>query len=166
MSFLPQIYKAEYDAAKNDNEQLYELLVTPLHEELYKQGSFDFMEGLTDGQQLLLAFDYIRGQVGQGGFIQLLHNGYVGLLPELPKKLIMIGDSDMAKIIDDVLVLFVQNHEALLAEISPQEFAKLYLSLPAFAPLDKAYENRRAITEGLLMDYARKNIHNFATIVE
>lgn len=164
MAFLPEISGNAFLDAKDNDEQLFELLATPLHEGLYHYGSFDFMDKLSDGQQMLLAFDYLRAQVGQGGFIQFLHNGYVGLLPELPRQLNMIGETEMAQLIDDVLKLFVDHHEVLLADISPQDFAKLYTSLPAFVPLDKSFEQYRQNTEHLLMEYARQNITQFASI--
>ncbi|RZA15885.1 MAG: DUF4375 domain-containing protein, partial [Proteobacteria bacterium] len=37
------------------------------------------MDELSEGQQLFLAYDYLRTQVLQGGFLQFVVNGYVGL---------------------------------------------------------------------------------------
>src|ERR1700748_1325267 len=108
-NFLPLVNsEAIKDAITSGNdEQLYDLLVQPLHEELYKRQTFDFLDELSDGQQLLLTYDYLRMQVGQGGFIQFIHNGYVGLLPSMIEQLYKEGADEMARVLDDVLKVYV-----------------------------------------------------------
>lgn len=85
-SFLPEIphHTIKDVIATADDNLLFELLVQPLHEELYKRNDFDFLDDLSDMQQMLLTYDYIRAQVGQGGFIQFLANGYAPLLINMP----------------------------------------------------------------------------------
>ena len=84
--FLPTISLSELIALQEENqiEAIYEQLVLPLHEELYKQQDFSFIETLSPGQELLIRYDYVRMQVLQGGFIQLIQNGYVNLLLSMP----------------------------------------------------------------------------------
>lgn len=126
----------------------------PIHEELYKQQDFAFIETLSPGQELLLRYDYVRMQVVQGGFIQLLQNGYVGLLPPLPEMLTQVGAPEMAKVIDDVLRVFSLNNEALSKETTVEEFARLYDEFKEFEALDAAFERLNAPTEIILVDYA------------
>src|ERR1035437_2274111 len=104
-NFLPEVSMdaIRKASASADNNELYDLLTLPLHEELYRRKTFDFLDDLSDGQQLLLAYDYTRMQVGQGGFIQFIQNGYIGLLPSMIEQLSKIGADDMAKVLDDVL---------------------------------------------------------------
>ncbi len=164
MPFLPSISAQVFEAAKADDAALYELLTAPLHVGLYKAGSFDFLDELNDAQQLLLCFDYLRNQVLQGGFIQLLHNGYVGLLPEMPRQLEAVKNDEMAALIDEVLKHYVAHHETLEAELSPEAFAKLYVSLPAFIPLDERFEKLQPETMHKLMEFAREKPELFAAI--
>jgi hypothetical protein len=81
-NYLPEIKKADWERLKDgeDREAYFDLLAQPLHEELFRRKDFVFLDDLSEGQQLLLSFDYMRQQVMQGGFIQLLQNGYIGLL--------------------------------------------------------------------------------------
>ena len=98
--FLPKIDEEALNEALAAEHPyvLMGALVEPLHEELYRRQTFDFMEELTEGQQLILCFDYVMMQVKGGGFLQLLHNGYAGLLIDLPEQLKAIqrelGNSD------------------------------------------------------------------------
>ena len=57
--FLPKISADAFKEkqASPDADDLYELLVTPLHEELYKRQTFAFFDELSPGQQLALCTD-------------------------------------------------------------------------------------------------------------
>ena len=99
-NFLPKISIKWLNTAYKAGEfaDLYDAVVQPLHEELYRRQTFDFLDDLSDGQQLLLTYDYIRMQVGQGGFIQFIENGYIGLLPAAITQLISIEAEEMAQV--------------------------------------------------------------------
>lgn len=155
-SFLPQLSLSDLTELrrKGDFPALFEALVMPIHEELYKRQDFSFIETLSPGQELLLRYDYVRMQVMQGGFIQLLQNGYVGLLPPLPEMLSQVGAAEMAQVIDDVLRVFALNNEALSRETTVEEFARLYEEFKEFEALDASFESLNAETEIILVDYA------------
>ncbi|HYD21398.1 MAG TPA: DUF4375 domain-containing protein, partial [Flavipsychrobacter sp.] len=110
-SFLPHIpaQVLKEKMASNDPVELFETLVEPIHEELYRRQDFTFIDQLSVGQQLMVSYDYVRMQVMQGGFIQLIQNGYIGILLPMPAWLQDIGAGDMAKVIDDVLKVYVLN---------------------------------------------------------
>ena len=162
-NFLPAIdrnaIKQAHDNGKYD--ELYELLVEPLHEELYKRQRFDFIDELSDGQQLLLAYDYLRTQVGQGGFIQFIQNGYVGLLPSMVEQLHAIGGAEMAQVLDDVLKVYVLNSALLSRPTTVEEFAKLYDEFKEFELIDQRYYRLNLPTEKLMLDYAATHADEF-----
>ena len=113
--FLPEINKQALDKAKDANnyDDIYDILAQPLHEELYRRQSFSFLDELSAGQQVLLFYDYVRTQVGQGGFIQFIQNGYISLLPQMVIWLDDMHITEMAAILDDVLKVYVLNRELL-----------------------------------------------------
>jgi hypothetical protein len=164
-TFLPAISMDDIRKAQasTDENELYDLLAQPLHEELYRRKSFDFMDELSDGQQLLLAYDYARMQVGQGGFIQFIQNGYIGLLPGMIAQLYKIGADDMAKVLDDVLKVFVLNKDMLGKSTTVEEFAKLYDELQEFEGIDERFRNLNGPTVKLMLDYAMKHLDEFVT---
>ncbi len=166
-SFLPKIKRAELEANKGAGKEdaLYDLFAQPLHEELYKRQDFDFLDELSEGQELMLSYDYVRMQVMQGGFIQLIENGYVGLLMDMPEWLNMIGAKDMAKLIDDALKVYVLNKEMLEKSNTPEEFAKLYDELKEFEILDENFTHLNDDTNRKILQYAIDNIDEFAIVV-
>lgn len=167
--FLPHITLAQLKNAQlatADPNEFYDLLCQPLHEELYHRQDFSFFDELSQGQQMLICYDYIQNHVLQGGFIQLIQNGYVNMLAPMPQWLLTVGDEQMAQVIDDALKAYVQNRDVLDKESSVQEFALLYEQLPVFHPLDKLFEEFHPKTVNLMLQYAGFHIEEFAVIVE
>ena len=154
--FLPTISLSELIALQEENqiEAIYEQLVLPLHEELYKQQDFSFIETLSPGQELLIRYDYVRMQVLQGGFIQLIQNGYVNLLLSMPLMLKQVGAVEMGQLLDDVLKVFSLNYEGLSKETSVEEFAKLYEEYTEFEELDARFAQENGATEKAIVSYA------------
>jgi hypothetical protein len=146
-------------------EELFEFLVEPIHEELYRRQDFTFIDQLSEGQQLLVSYDYVRLQVLQGGFIQLIQNGYIGILPPMPAWLQTIGAAEMAKLIDDVLKVYVLNRELLDKSTTVEEFARLYDELGEFAILDEQFSRLNEPTIQLMIDNARKNLVDYVKLV-
>ncbi|MBS1588557.1 MAG: DUF4375 domain-containing protein [Bacteroidetes bacterium] len=161
--FLPIINKEDFDRIKESNIKgaLFSLLVAPLHEELNRRQTFDFLEDLSNGQKLFLSFDYVKDQVFQGGFIQLLANGYVGLLPEMPAWLTMMMANEMAQLIDDVLKSYVEKVSFFKDELSTQAFAQLYSELPEFDLLEKRFHSCYDPTINAMEKYAIDNLNLF-----
>ena len=163
-NFLPLVDKEKINLAYKNlmYDEVYEMLVEPLHEELYKRQTFDFIDELSDGQQLLLAYDYLRTQVGQGGFIQFIQNGYIGLLPSMIEQLMKIGSKEMAVVLDDVLKVYVLNMEQLGRQTTVEEFAKLYEEFKEFEIIDQRYMELNLATEKNMLDYAIQHLNEFS----
>lgn len=119
------------------------------------------MDELTEGQQLLLSYDYLWQQVGQGGFIQLLANGYVGLLPDMPRWLQLVAAPEMALVIDDVVRVYVLNVHLFTPDMSTQQFAKLYDELREFELLDARFHQYHDATIAAIVNYAKTHLQDF-----
>jgi hypothetical protein len=164
-NFLPFINEDKIRSAQQagDNNELYDLLVQPLHEELYRRQTFNFLDDLSEGQQMLLTYDYLRMQTGQGGFIQFIQNGYAGLLPDLIEQLMKIGGNEMAKLLDDVLKVYVLNRELFIKAQSVAEFAQLYDELKEFEILDDRFTQLNVPAIKIMLTYAENNFGEFGT---
>jgi hypothetical protein len=164
--FLPEINRKELDeaVAAKDYQAVFDLFVQPLHEEMYKRQDFTFMDELSEGQQLLLSYDYVRMQVMQGGFIQFIQNGYVGLLLNMPEWLTGMGAHEMSKVLDDVLKVYVLNRELLDKQTTVEEFALLYEELKEFEQLDETFKELDAATTELMAFNAMQYTEQFAVI--
>jgi hypothetical protein len=167
--FLPEVSQSkiiELQTAPDPIAALYDLFTLPLAEELYRIQSFDFFDNLSEGQQLLLSYEYVQNQVLQGGFIQLIQNGYIGLLPDLPEWLQRVDAHAMAKVIDDVLKVYVLNREILDKKTTVEEFAQLYNEFQEFEMLDDEFMHHNEATLGLIIKYALSHLNEFVTLVK
>ncbi len=162
-NFLPSVSRDEIKKAQasGDDNTLYDLLALPLHEELYRRKTFDFLDDLSDGQQLFLTYDYVRMQVGQGGFIQFIENGYIGLLPNMIEQFYKINAEGMGKVLDDVLKVYVLNRELLSKPNSVQEFAQLYDELKEFEIIDDRFAQLNEPTIKRMLEYAMVHLEEF-----
>lgn len=165
-SFFPKIDSKRLAEAvvASDVRVLFELVVEPLHEELYRRQDFNFMDILTEGQQLALSYDYVLQQVEQGGFIQLLANGYIGLLPDMPGWLQHVGAGAMAEVIDDVIKVYVLNIDLFNREMTTQEFARLYDELKEFEMLETRFRMLHNETMTAISNYIKENLSEFAAL--
>jgi len=165
--YLPEVKAEALEAAKlaGDDNALWDMFIQPLHEEMYRRQDFNFLDDLSEGQQLLLSYDYVQMQVMQGGFIQLIQNGYVGLLPTMPGWLEVVNCHEMAKVIDDVLKVYVLNREALDKSTSVEEFAKLYDEFQEFVALDEDFHRLHPLVFDTLLQYATNHTEEFIKLV-
>ncbi len=151
--------------AIGDPETLFLFLVEPLHEALYRHGSFELYDEMSFTQQMLLALDYLRMQTAQGGFIQFLNNGYVSLLPDLIGGFTRLGEVEVAGLLDDVLKVYVLNKAFFDKAESVEEFAKLYDELKEFEILDSGFESCFVPARKRLLEYSLAHMAEVAVAV-
>ncbi|MCQ2131990.1 MAG: DMP19 family protein [Bacteroidaceae bacterium] len=87
------------------------------------------MDMLTLNEHILLSYRYLRDEVMDGGFIQLIQNGYgpyvlLGPLPMLLKK--ELGLKKFGQFLYDVQHEYKTNREALEADKTEDEFMAQY----------------------------------------
>ena len=124
---------------------------------------------LNSDQITLLAWDTLHQEVMDGGFVQLIHNGYGPFIFKNPfAKAVkqLWGMRDLSKLVYDAHSLYVKHHEQIERECTDEEFMALFEQLPEFDDLDDAFvEQEEAWTEQIAR-YIDNNIEKFATINE
>ncbi len=126
----------------------------------------DTMPMLNPDQITLLAYEIVRQEVMDGGFIQLIHNGYGPFifLNPFAKAMRLWGATDFQKLIYKGRKLYEANAEALTRECSDEEFMALFEQFPEFDDLDDEFvEMEEEVTE-LVARYVDEHIADFATI--
>ena len=127
----------------------------------------DNMGMLNSDQITLLAYVILRDNVMDGGFIELIHNGYGGFIFLNPfgKAVREWGLQDLYKIIRKCHRYYVIHHESLEKDCTQEEFDALYEQFPVFDDFDDAFvESEENFTSGVA-HYVDEHIDNFATIV-
>jgi len=126
------------------------------------------MQELNGEQITLLAYIILRNEVMDGGFVQLIHNGYGGFifLNPFAKAMRLWGAHDFSKLVYKGRKLFEKYGEELTKECSDEEFMALFEQYPDFDVLDDEFvECEEEVTE-IIARYVDEHIEQFAEIVK
>lgn len=122
-----------------------------------------------NGEQIsLLAYMTFRDEVMDGGFIQLIHNGYGPFIFENPfaKAMRLMGAHDFSKLVYKGKKLYDQYKDELTREYTDEEFMALFEQYAVFDDLDDAFvEMEEEVTESLAR-YVDEHLEVFATIAK
>ena len=126
------------------------------------------MAQLNSDQITLLAWQTLHDEVMDGGFVQLIHNGY-GLFifkNPLAKALKLWGMRPLSKLIYDAHSLYVKYGPQIERDCTDDEFMALFEQFPEFDDLDDTFvEEEEAWTEEIAR-YIDEHISRFALVKE
>lgn len=126
------------------------------------------MQELNNDQLTLLAYDTLHGEVMDGGFVQLIHNGYGGFLFLNPvgRMLKSWGLRDLGKLVYNASHEYKKCHDDIERDCTDDEFMALFEQHPEFDDLDDTFVENEEEWTGQVARYIDENIEHFATIVE
>ncbi|MCM1108487.1 MAG: DMP19 family protein [Clostridium sp.] len=122
---------------------------------------------LLNGMQIsLLAYVMFREEVMDGGFVQLIHNGYGPFIFDNPFARAMreMGAPDFCKLIYKGKKLYDQYKDELTRECSDEEFMALFERYEKFDDLDDAFVVMEEEVTEALARYVDGHIGQFAEI--
>lgn len=127
----------------------------------------DNMSRLNNDQITLLAWDILHEEVMDGGFVQLIHNGYGPFFFKNPfaKALNKLwGMRELSKMIYDVHTLYNKYGVRIEQDCTDDEFMALFEQFPEFDDFDDQFvENEEQWTEQIAR-YIDEHIDRFVTI--
>lgn len=125
------------------------------------------MQLLNGYQHTLLAWHYFTQEMRDGGFVQLIQNGYGAYIFDNPfaKAMRLFGAAELSKLIYKAKKIYDGHREELERETTEEEFHAMYEQFEAFDDLEERYfEIEEEQTEAIAR-YVDQNIGRFATIV-
>ncbi len=126
----------------------------------------DTMSELQSDQITLLAYDIVRQEVLDGGFVQLIHNGYGPFifLNPFAKAMRLWGSRDFCNLIYKGRKLYEKYGDELTKECTDDEFMALFEQYSMFDDLDDEFiEMEEEVTE-IVARYVDEHIENFAVV--
>lgn len=124
------------------------------------------MSRLTAEQVTLVAYIILRDEVMDGGFVQLIHNGYGGFFFRNPfgKMMRQWGIDELATLMNKARKLYSKHREDIERDCTDDEFMALFEQFPDFDDLDDTFvENEEEWTEQVAR-YVDGHIDSFAEI--
>ena len=127
----------------------------------------DNMYLLNGSQHTLLAWHFFTTEMRDGGFVQLIQNGYGGYIFGNPfaKAIKQFGAAELAKLIYKAKEIYDPNKTALERETTDEEFNALYVDFEVFDDLEEIYFDIEEQQTALIAAYVDEHIADFAEAV-
>ncbi len=140
--------------------------VTAIHDAIGGELTAETMAQLNADQITLLAWQTLHEEVMDGGFVQLIHNGYGPFIFKNPlaKALKLWGLRDLSKLIYDAHTLYNKYGAALEKDCTEDEFMALFEQYPEFDDFDDAFVEQEEQWTSAIAHYIDEHIDHFATI--
>ena len=125
------------------------------------------MAQLNADQLTLWAFHALHEEVMDGGFVQLIHNGWGDFifLNPFAKAIKDWGLKDLSKMIYEAKKLYWKYKDDIMRECTDEEFMQMFERMPEFDDLDDDFVENEEKWTYLVAEYIDNNISNFATVV-
>ena len=155
-------------AAMEGMDAFLQVFVKAMYNTIGGQLTPETMGELNADQLTLLAWDTLHQEVMDGGFIQLIHNGYGPFIFKNPvaKVLRLWEMRELSKLIYEAHTLWLKHREKIEMDCTDEEFMALFEQFPDFDDLDDQFvEYEEAWTEDIA-HYVDDHLERFATIEE
>ena len=154
-------------AAEEGMDAFVQVFIDAIRQTIGGELNSENMAELNTDQITLLAWDTLHEEVMDGGFVQLIHNGYGPFIFKNPfaKALNkMWGMRELSKMIYDAHTLYVKYGADIEKDCTDDEFMALFEKYPEFDEFDdKFVENEEEWTEQVAT-YIDNHLNQFATI--
>lgn len=153
-------------AASEGMDAFVEVFVNAINEAIDGQLTTETMSELNSDQITLLAYSILRDEVMDGGFVQLIHNGYGPFIFKNPfaKAIKQWGLRDLSKLIYNAHSLYVKYGAEIEKECSDEEFMALFEQYEEFDEMDDAFVENEEDWTNMVAVYIDDHIENFAVI--
>lgn len=128
----------------------------------------DNMHLLNGSQHTLLAWHYFTTEMREGGFVQLIQNGYGNYIFGNPfaKAIKQFGAAELGKLIYKAKDIYEPNKKVLERETTEEEFNAMYVDFEVFDELEEIYFDIEEQQTALIAAYVDEHIADFAEITE
>lgn len=155
------------EAAQQGMDEFLQVFIDAILKAAGGELNAENMSSFNGYQITLMAYHYFRKEVMEGGFVQLIYNGYGPFIFENPfaKAMRLFGAGDFSKLVYKAKEIYDAHKEDLTKECSDDEFMTLYEKFEAFDDLEDWFiENEEKITS-VIAAYVDEHIEQFAEII-
>lgn len=128
----------------------------------------DTMAELNSDQITLLAYDILHNEVMDGGFVQLIYNGYGSFLFRNPfaKAIKGWGIDELASLVKKAGKLYFKYKNEIERECTDDEFMAMFEQYPEFDDLDDLFVENEETWTGMVACYVDEHTERFVTVEE
>lgn len=153
-------------AAEEDMDVFLKVFIDGIRESIGGELTAETMAELNADQITLLAYDILHEEVMDGGFVQLIHNGYGGFifLNPFAKMLKLWGMRELSKLIYEAHTLYNKYREEIEQDCSDEEFMAMFERFSEFDDMDDQFVENEELYTAQVACYVDEHIERFAKI--
>ncbi len=154
-------------AAIDGKDAFVAVIINAIKDAIGGELNADNMSQLQSDQITLLAWDKMHEEIMDGGFVQLIHNGYGPFIFKNPlaKALKIWGVRDLSKLIYEAHTLYVKYGESIERDCTDDEFMALFEQYPEFDDMDDTFVEEEEIWTEQIAHYVDEHLNHFVTII-
>lgn len=118
-------------------------------------------------QHSLLGYHFFREEVNEGGFVQLIQNGYGPYIFDNPfaKAMRLFGVKDFSKLVYSAKEIYDANRKDLEKERTQEEFMAMYEQYEAFDDLEEQFMEMEELITAKIAEYVDEHLEQFAVVI-
>ena len=153
-------------AAMEGMDAFLAVFVKAIYDSIGGELTAETMQELNADQITLLARKKLHEEVMDGGFVQLIYNGYGTFIFKNPlaKALRQWGLRDLSNLIYEAHTLWLKHREEIEKDCSQEEFMALFEQFPDFDNLDDQFVEHEEEWTDDIAHYVDDHLDRFATI--
>lgn len=153
-------------AAQKGAEPFVLLIMKRIAEAVGGELNAEALQELNSQQLTLWAYFILRDELMDGGFVQLIHNGYGPFFFRNPfaKAMRQWGLGELSKIINKAQKLYAQYGDEIANDCTSEEFMALFEQYPKFDDLDDAFVESEEDFTALVAQYVDEHLDTFINI--
>lgn len=153
-------------AAMEGMDAFLAVIVKAIYDSIGGELTAETMQELNADQITLLAWNTLHEEVMDGGFVQLIYNGYGTFIFKNPlaKALRQWGLRDLSNLIYEAHTLWLKHREEIEKDCSQEEFMALFEQFPDFDNLDDQFVEHEEEWTDDIAHYVDDHLDRFATI--
>jgi hypothetical protein len=156
------------DAAEKGPDEFLQAVTEACLNAVDGQLTAENMDVLNGNQHTLVALHYFTTEMRDGGFVQLIQNGYGSyvFINPLAKALKIFGANELSKLIYKAREIYEPNKEALERETTEEEFNAMYVDFEVFDDLEEIYFEIEESQMAIIAHYVDEHLGAFVEVVE
>jgi len=153
-------------AAEKGMDEFLQVFTDAYLKEMDGKLTAENMSRLNGSQHTLLAWHFFSTEMREGGFVQLIQNGYGGYIFSNPfaKAIKQFGAVELAKLVYKAKEIYDPNKAVLERETTDEEFNAMYVDFEVFDDLEERYFDIEEQQTSLIAAYVDEHIADFAEV--
>lgn len=156
------------EAAEKGLSEFLDAVIKAINDAIGGELNAETMASLNPSQITLLAYDIMRTELMEGGFVQLIYNGYGPFIFKNPfaKVLKGWGLQELGRIVQKAHKYYGIYHDQIERVTTDEDFMALYEQCPEFDEFDDDFVDNEGVYSSQLAYYVDEHMSDFVTVEE